>query len=188
MAQSANPTRKLTREEAGEMFMKYFGFVRAVAFEHAPSKSLVEDITHDAYVCFAEKAETWDFDEAKIEALLRSITEKMAHRAWKVYLRNQPEHLRELAEFLKLSPDDGTNFRGTYDQLDDKLAILEGCLAKLPEDQRAIIEAVYLSDKGYTEVIKMLGKSPNAVYQQVSRIRAFLEECVETMLKLEIKS
>ncbi|MDO5566602.1 MAG: DUF1559 domain-containing protein [Planctomycetia bacterium] len=48
--ESPDKKRTLTQKEATEVFMKYYGYVRGVAFASAPIASLSEDIAHDTYI------------------------------------------------------------------------------------------------------------------------------------------
>lgn len=73
--------QKMTKEQASEIFMKNYQLVRIIAFENAPVDSLMEDIVHDTYIYFVEKADTWEYFPEKIPALLRTITKNMAARS-----------------------------------------------------------------------------------------------------------
>ena len=47
----------MTEKETADIFVQNIKFVRVVAFESAPNKSLVEDIVHDTFIRFVENAD-----------------------------------------------------------------------------------------------------------------------------------
>ncbi|MDO5552891.1 MAG: RNA polymerase sigma factor [Planctomycetia bacterium] len=183
--ESLQTTRKLTQQEATEVFMKYYGYVRSVAFAAAPVASLSEDIAHDAYVCFMENVATWDYCEEKVKPLLKSITRNMAARVWKSQARQTPEALRAVAEFLHTELIDDEAFHASYCSLEDKLDALRSCLAKLSPESRMLLEKLYFEENSYSDLAVLLNKSTEALYMQASRARAQLQDCVNGVLEAE---
>ncbi len=65
-----------------------------------------------------------------------------------------------------------------------QLAALEGCLNKLPPKKRELVLRVYESAAPMKTIAAQIGKSPEALYKLVSRMRHGLLECVaRTMLE-----
>ena len=62
---------------------------------------------------------------------------------------------------------------------ESRLSKLEGCLAKLPKDRRQLVVQAYTPDFSIKEFAQSIGKSPDALYQLLKRIRAELADCVE---------
>lgn len=62
---------------------------------------------------------------------------------------------------------------------------LEGCLEKLPQDQRKLVLAAYAPDVGIVQVAKQSGRTVNAFYQWLHRMRVRLMECTHRVLQAE---
>jgi RNA polymerase sigma-70 factor (ECF subfamily) len=60
---------------------------------------------------------------------------------------------------------------------DDRLEALRGCLAKLPERNRRVIEDYY-GGKSVPQLAEQQAASPNAIYKLLDRVRLALHECV----------
>ncbi len=178
-------TRILTPQEATEVFMKYYGYVRSVAFASAPVASLSEDIAHDAFVCFMDNVATWEYSDEKIKPLLKSITRNMAARVWKRQMRQSPEALCGVANLLRTELFDDEEFHASYCSLEDKIVALRSCLAKMSPENRALIEKLYFDENSYSELSELLNKSTAALYMQASRVRMQLYECVNATLEAE---
>jgi len=65
------------------------------------------------------------------------------------------------------------------DVLDMRHAVLAGCLEKLSERQRSIIQQRYQAGVTVEVLAERLGRSREAVYQILSRIRRNLHECID---------
>lgn len=172
---------RLTKEEASRVFLQNIEYVCSTAARFAPSQELQADITHDAYVYFIEKAQTWIYDPDRIKPLLKVITRNMANRYWTQYTRSLPENMRKLAEQLQETAN-------RYDQdlmisRSQELAALRICLEKLSPSDRQIVELYYFGKIGYSELIIRMGKSRDAVYKIMSRLRGRLHDCIEKTLQ-----
>lgn len=64
-------------------------------------------------------------------------------------------------------------------ELETRLRHLEGCLAKLPDEQRSIVESYYYDRKAIEEVAGHTGRTVAATYKSLQRIRQSLQVCVE---------
>jgi RNA polymerase sigma-70 factor (ECF subfamily) len=63
--------------------------------------------------------------------------------------------------------------------LEAKLRHLEGCLGRLPEDQRLLVEGYYYRRTGIAELAQESGRSEAATYKALQRIRQMLQACIE---------
>lgn len=68
-------------------------------------------------------------------------------------------------------------------ELEVRLKHLEGCIGKLPEDQRSIVEAYYYRRTGVGQVAESAGRTVEATYKALQRIRSALQICMETATK-----
>lgn len=69
--------------------------------------------------------------------------------------------------------------------IQQRLRHLEVCLEKLPAGQRAIIEGYYLRKLTVGSVATEAGRTVDAVYKSLQRIRHSLQECIERAERLE---
>lgn len=61
---------------------------------------------------------------------------------------------------------------------------LDGCLMKLPEDQREFVLQAYTQGTRIDQIAQQLGRTPMSLYKKLQRIRKTLLECVQqTMAK-----
>jgi len=67
----------------------------------------------------------------------------------------------------------------------ERLSLLERCLEKLPEARRKLLLQVYSPGCTARAVAEQLGKSEDALYQLLRRLRLELKQCVEQSLSNE---
>jgi RNA polymerase sigma-70 factor (ECF subfamily) len=70
------------------------------------------------------------------------------------------------------------------DLLDRQVDSLRHCLRKLPEAHRAIVVWRYYEECGIDEIAAKTGRSMEAVYRLLSRIRVALNECIHRQLAI----
>jgi RNA polymerase sigma-70 factor, ECF subfamily len=68
-------------------------------------------------------------------------------------------------------------------ELERRLRHLEGCVGKLPEDQRSIVEGYYYHRTGIEKVAESSGRTVEATYKALQRIRNALQICIENATK-----
>lgn len=75
------------------------------------------------------------------------------------------------------------------EQQDERLAgqrrALEQCVEQLGGDDRQMLAVCYSTGVTLKEFAAQLGRTPNALYKQLGRIRAALVECVQRRLQAE---
>lgn len=64
-----------------------------------------------------------------------------------------------------------------------KLKHLEGCLSKLPEAQRSIVEGYYYRRDGIEKLAADSGRTVAASYKTLQRVRQALQVCIENAAK-----
>ena len=60
-----------------------------------------------------------------------------------------------------------------------QLEALEGCVEKLPVERKRLVLRVYSAEESMKVIAEQIGKSPEALYKLVSRLRRELLGCVE---------
>jgi RNA polymerase sigma-70 factor (ECF subfamily) len=66
-----------------------------------------------------------------------------------------------------------------------RLELLNGCVAKLPMAKREIVLQAYSPDTVIGQLARQLGKTENAMYQLLVRIRQTLANCVEAGMRTD---
>ena len=175
------PDNSPGQEQATRLFLQYYNYVRAVAFEVAPSPYLQEDIAHDVFVEFVRNAEKWDYSR-DVKPLLRKMTRNIALTHWRTYMKNLPETLQKLAAYLgrengedQVQPD--------VSPMDEQLLALDLCLAKLPRKSQLLVESHYFNREAYSEIARQTNRTADAVAMAMSRVRATLKQCIEKRLR-----
>ena len=70
-------------------------------------------------------------------------------------------------------------------ELETRLRHLEGCLAKLPDEQRSLVEGYYYRRNGIEKLAENSGRTVAATYKTLQRIRQALQVCVKHAAKPE---
>ena len=65
-------------------------------------------------------------------------------------------------------------------EFERRLARLDGCLGKLPCEQRELVEGYYYRRTGIESLAEESGRTVEATYKMLQRIRHTLQSCVET--------
>ncbi len=68
------------------------------------------------------------------------------------------------------------------DDLDRRAEVLRDCLRKLPAEHRAVVLARYNEEREIAEIAAATGRTAEAVYRLLSRIRAALNTCISRQL------
>ena len=68
-------------------------------------------------------------------------------------------------------------------ELETRLRHLEGCLAKLPDDQHAVVEGYYFRREGIEKLAENSGRTVAATYKTLQRVRQALQVCIENAAK-----
>lgn len=65
---------------------------------------------------------------------------------------------------------------------EQQLDALEGCLEKLPAERKQLVLRVYAAEHPMRTIAQQIGKTPDALYKLLSRVRRDLLQCVEHTL------
>ena len=68
------------------------------------------------------------------------------------------------------------------DDLEDRRLALQGCMQKLRDVDRELVQACYAESDGVQQVADREGRSTQSVYNSMRRIRRALFECIERSL------
>lgn len=70
-------------------------------------------------------------------------------------------------------------------ELDERRIHLRECLRKLPDNQKAMVEGYYFKDHPVEELAELSGRTVEAVYKALQRIRGALMTCVNRRMELD---
>lgn len=143
-----------------------------------PSTADAEDIVQQTAIALWEKFDDYNPAQPFTPWACRFALNKARQwierrRRWQVLLDNGlAEELARRREELR-------------SDLEVRLRRLEGCLAGLPEEQRALVEGYYYRRDGVENLAKHSGRTVAATYKMLQRIRRALQICIENAAKPE---
>lgn len=163
--------------QAAQVFLAHHDFVKGVALKYAPWPGLMEDIAQQVFLEFMRKEERWDLTK-DARPLLATMTRHVAMRLWRDRTREQPETVQKLADHIRLLAEE----RDLPPRYEEEIGVLRGCLEKLPEKSRDLIQLYYYNDLGTPEIANQLEMKSDTVCRALSRVRDKLRECIQRNL------
>lgn len=145
-----------------------FGYIMSLCHNHARAR----DILQETNLTLWRKAE--EFEEGT------NFTAWACRTAYFHVLNNRRKLSREQLVF----DEDVLDYLAERqeersDGTDDRIDSLRNCMAKLPEDQRKLVEQRYEPGASVQKLASSSGKSEGAISQSLYRIRATLQKCIE---------
>jgi RNA polymerase sigma-70 factor (ECF subfamily) len=141
-----------------------------------PSVADAEDIVQQTAIALWEKFDAYDPNQPFTPWACRFALNKAKQwierrQRWQALLENGlVEELAQRREELR-------------PEIESRLRHLEGCVAKLPEEQRSIVEGYYYQRDGIEKLAENSGRTVAATYKVLQRIRQSLQLCVENAAK-----
>ena len=137
-----------------------------------PNVADAEDIVQQAAVALWEKFDAYDPNQPFTPWACRFALNKTKQwierrERWQALLANG------LAEELALRRE------VLRPELEMRLKHLEGCLNKLPQEQRVIVEGYYYRRDGIEKLAQCSGRTVAATYKILQRIRRNLQTCID---------
>jgi len=164
--------------QAAQLFLTHHDFVKGVALKYAPWPGLMEDITQQVFLEFMAKEERWDL-ENDLRPLLATMTRHVAMRLWRDRTRSRPEVVQKLADHIRLLAEESE----MPPRYEEEIGLLRGCLQKLPEKSRELIQLYYYSDVSTPEIAGQLEMKADTVCRALSRVREKLRECIQRQIQ-----
>ena len=145
-----------------------------------PNTADARDIVQETAVALWEKIDQYDAQKP-----FAAWASRFALNEARMFLRTQRRRTRyladdvvELLQHARLRRADG---------LDERRAFLGECLDNLPPDQRELIRAQYFDEMRANELSERFGRSVEAVYKALQRIRRKLHDCIEHKMAAEVQ-
>lgn len=166
-----NDERIETHEQFMRLFLASERDVLRYVLSFVPSMNDARDIVQETAIALWKKIDRYDAREPfspwacrfalnEVRAFLRR-----EHR-WRRFLDDEVIDMLE-ARRKEMSKE-----------LDERRIHLRECLRKLPDSQKAIVEGYYFKDHSVEELAELSGRTVDAVYKALQRIRRTLMECV----------
>lgn len=148
--------------------MEIFRYVMALV----PSVLEAEEIVQQTALALWEKFDDYDPTRPFTPWACRFALNK-THQWMERRQRWQALLAEGLAEELALRREE---LRPEWER---RFAYLEGCMAKLPESERAVLEGYYYRRTAVEALAGALGQSAEVTYKMLQRIRRVLKNCIE---------
>lgn len=170
------------RPDAREHFLSLFLRSEREIFRYVaalvPHVADAEDIVQETALLLWEKFEAYDpalpFTPWACRFALNKTRQWLERRQrWRILLENGlAEELAQRREDLK-------------PELELRLSHLAGCLSKLPEDQRSLVEGYYYRREGIEKLARDFRRTVASTYKTLQRVRGALQICIENANKPE---
>src|SRR5688572_24894883 len=178
---SADPTRRFEDRNASQQrFLSLFLRSEREIFRYVavlvPNVPDAEDIVQQTAVALWEKFDAYDPAQPFTPWACRFALNKA--RQW-IERRQRWQALLDggLAEELLQRREE------LRPELECRLNHLEGCLGRLPEDQRSLVEGYYYRREGIEKLAENSGRTVAATYKTLQRVRQALQVCIENAAK-----
>jgi RNA polymerase sigma-70 factor, ECF subfamily len=181
---SANSTRQFGDSNAAQQrFLSLFLRSEREIFRYVavlvPNVTDAEDIVQQTAMALWEKFDAYDPSQPFTPWACRFALNKARQwierrQRWQALLNHGLAE--ELAQRrLELEPE-----------FEQRLKHLEGCLGKLPETQRSLVEGYYYERASIETLAERSGRTEAATYKILQRVRDALQVCVEGQARPEV--
>jgi RNA polymerase sigma-70 factor (ECF subfamily) len=178
---SADSTRRFEDQSAAQQrFLSLFLRSEREVFRYVavlvPNLADAEDIVQQTALALWEKFDAYDPNQPFTPWACRFALNKA--KQW-IERRQRWQTLLEggLAEELAQRREE------LRPELEIKLKHLEGCLNKLPDEQRSVVEGYYYRREGIEKLAEGSGRSVAATYKILQRVRQALQACIENAVR-----
>lgn len=170
------------KQYVSKVFHDNIGLIQRIAIDTAPAYDLVGDIVNDVFINFVENAHRWDI-QRDLRPVLVGITRNLAKRYWREFVKNSPERMRKIYEFLKMKRNE--EYEDTT-ALDTQLQALHTCKQKLDPKFRMLLDTHYAGGITLVELARQLDLNPGALRVTMCRLRETLRTCMEKVLRIGV--
>src|SRR5436190_12311358 len=178
---SLDPTRHSEDQDAAQQrFLSLFLRSEREIFRYVaalvPNMADAEDIVQQTALSLWEKFDSYDPNQPFTPWACRFALNKTKQwierrQRWQALLEHGlAEELAQRREELR-------------PELETRLKHLQGCLSKLPDEQRSIVEGYYYRRDGIEKLAEKSGRTVAATYKALQRIREALQACIQNAAK-----
>jgi len=166
--------RRRFDEQFVRSHIRIFRYIAALV----PNRDDAEEVFQDTCLKVLEKWQDYDLDRPMAPwacGIAQNMVRKFFERS-----RRRGTFLSEVA----IAAISETHERLSA-EVDRRLQELPGCLQKLTNQQRALLERCYQRPGSIKAIAEASQLDPNTLYKQLERIRRDLFECIEQALTVE---
>ena len=168
-----------TESQFMRLFIQHEPMLRCVARSMLSDWQAVDDVLQEAGVTMWEKIEQLDSADGFLpwaKVIVRFKCRSAINAARRDQLVLSEEAIRLIAD--EIDSVDREQYESTLDAL-------RSCLGRLSDHQRELVLAPYRGEQQVQQIAQMVGKSSNALYKKLGRLRSKLSDCVELSLRAE---
>lgn len=178
----SDPQRSIEATAAQQRFLSLFLRSEREIFRYVaalvPNVADAEDIVQQTALTLWEKFDAYDPAQPFTPWACRFALNKARqwierHQRWRALLDG------DLAEELARRRDE------LRPELEIRLRRLEGCLERLPQEQRSLVEGYYYRRLEIDQLANQSGRTVAAAYKTLQRIRHALQACMEHAVEPE---
>ena len=175
-----NPTQMLPDDDQHEAFMRLFleneHEVLRYVLALVPNLADARDIVQETAVSLWKRFDAYDPEQPFAPWACRFALNKIRHH-WRREQRKQKLFEADTLEFLAARRAERA------DELDYRRDHLKDCPGKIPDKSRAIITGYYFREQTVEQLSDQTGRTVEAIYKALQRIRKGLLKCIETRLE-----
>ncbi len=150
---------------------RLIGYFRLILRQH----DLAEEAFQETFIKLMELRDRYD-TSCPLWAWMRGVGANVARSVERRHSR--PTLSNDLLDSIQSALDEPDP---SLDMLESRLAILPLCIKKLRQDHQKVLSWRYAQGLSMDDISKQTGRSPGAVQVTISRIRALLRQCIETV-------
>ena len=140
-----------------------------------PNRSDARDILQECSVSLWNRFDNYDVDRSFVAWALGFVRIEIRRFLRKTARRTQ---LTERAAELLLNDQQRAAM-----ELDHRRTYLQNCLKLLSERQKEMVDGYYRMEYSVSELSQQTGKTADAIYKTLHRIRRSLHDCVESNMR-----
>lgn len=164
-------THRLEREQFVRLLTRHDRAIRAFLRALLPTFGDVDEVMQEVSVAAWRKFSSLD-DPENFCRWACGISRNQVLR----YRRSKARDRIVLGEDIeKLIADEGLD---ELVERQEQLTALEGCMEQLPEERKRLVLEAYSGERSMKAIAAAAGKTPEAIYQVISRLRRQLLNCI----------
>lgn len=166
-------------EEFMRLFLENEHEVLRYVLALVPNLADARDIVQETAVSLWKRFDDYDACQPFAPWACRFALNKIRHH-WRREQRRQMFFQEDTIEYL------AARRAQIADSLDHRRDHLKECLNKMPEKPRALLTGYYFQEKTVEELSDQTGRTVEAIYKALQRIRKGLMSCIEKRLETEV--
>lgn len=183
-------TKVLNIDDLERIYTEHHDLIVSVAALYVPQYDQVQDVLQQVFIDFVRFVGKYESCDPKRDApkILTLLARTRAVEAWRNQRRFRQSGSDEIAEQLLETADSRDSVQETVEQAETgrrEMLALAGCLKKLPEKSRTLIERHYFQKESLKTIAEETGSQAASLRKTMTRIRRILAECMTSHVDTE---